>query len=356
MNEPSSAAHDTAVVARLDSAGDVLITGPAVRAVAARHDRVVMLVGPRGRDAAELLVGVDEIVEWQAPWVDFDSPELTAAHADALIKQLRDIAPARVYIFTSFHQSPLPLALLCRMASVPWVGAICTDYPGTLLDLRHRVPGGIPEPERALSLAEAAGCPLPAGDDGALRIRVAGAPPARLAGRIGTGPFVVFHPGAAVPARRPSPQRSAAMVSALAGAGYRVVVTGAAGEAELTAAVAGDAAVDLGGQTSFAELAAVFAAADAVVVPNTGPAHLAAAVGAPVVSLFAPVVPVEQWRPFGRRVSVLGDQLAPCRGTRARVCPVPGHPCLDHITDAELLTAVARAAGGKEETHDRGAL
>ncbi|ETA97164.1 hypothetical protein O978_24300 [Mycobacterium avium subsp. paratuberculosis 10-5864] len=38
----------TAVVARLDSAGDVLITGPAVRAVAARHDRVTMLVGRAG--------------------------------------------------------------------------------------------------------------------------------------------------------------------------------------------------------------------------------------------------------------------------------------------------------------------
>jgi hypothetical protein len=46
-------------------------------------------------------------------------------------------------------------------------------------------------------------------------------------------------------------------------------------------------------------------------------------------------------------VTVLGDQQAPCRATRARVCPVPGHPCLDHITDAELLAAVGRA--GREE-------
>ena len=69
----------TALVARLDSAGDVLITGPAVRAVAAGHDRVAFLAGPRGRTAAELLPGVDEIIEWQAPWVDFDSPELTTA-------------------------------------------------------------------------------------------------------------------------------------------------------------------------------------------------------------------------------------------------------------------------------------
>lgn len=330
----------TAVVARLDSAGDVLITGPAVRAVAAHHDRVTMLVGPRGRDAAELLVGVDEIVEWQAPWVDFAAPELTAAHADALIKQLRDIAAAKMYIFTSFHQSPLPLALLARMAGVPWVGAICVDYPGTLLDLRHQVPEGIPEPERALSLAEAAGCRLPPGDDGALRIRAVEPLPPGLAETVGGQPFVVFHPGAAVPARRPSPARSAAMVAALTGAGHRVLVTGAPDEAELTAAVADGRALDLGGRTSFAELAAVFSAARVVVVPNTGPAHLAAAVGTPIVSLFAPVVPATQWRPYARRVRVLGDQSAPCRASRARICPVPGHPCLDRITDTELLDAV----------------
>ncbi|GAB4980178.1 hypothetical protein MAHJHV60_47540 [Mycobacterium avium subsp. hominissuis] len=34
--------------------------------------------GPRGRAAAELLPGVDELIEWQAPWVDFEAPELTA--------------------------------------------------------------------------------------------------------------------------------------------------------------------------------------------------------------------------------------------------------------------------------------
>lgn len=336
---------NAAIVARLDSAGDVLITGPAVRAVAAYHDRVVMLVGPRGHTAAELLAGVDEIVEWQAPWVDFDSPELTAAHAEALVKQLRDIAPRRMYIFTSFHQSPLPLALLAKMASVPWVGAISTDYPGALLDLRHQAPSGVPEPQRALSLTDAAGCPLPAGDDGALRVRAVDPLPSRLAARIGPGPFVVFHPGAAVPARQPTQARSASMVAALAAAGYRVVVTGGPDEVRLTAAVAGDVAVDLGGATSLAELAAVFAAARAVVAPNTGPAHLAAAVGTPVVSLFAPVVPAAQWRPYGRRVSVLGDQAAPCRASRARVCPVPGHPCLDGIKDAELLAAV-RWRGG----------
>jgi len=334
-----------AVVARLDSAGDVLITGPAVRAVAAAHDGVTFLAGPRGRAAAELLPAVDEIVEWQAPWVDFDSRELTATHVESLVKQVRDVAPRRMYIFTSFHQSPLPLALICRMAEVPWVGAISEDYPGTLLDLRHHVESGIPEPERALSLARAAGCDLPAGDDGRLRVRQPPPMPAWLAETVGAATFVVFHPGAAVPARRPTVERSAQMVAALAAAGHRVVVTGDPSESELTAAVAENNGMDLGGRTSLATLSAVYAAARVVVAPNTGPAHLAAAVGAPVVSLFAPVVPASQWSPYGDNVIRLGDQNAPCRATRARTCPVDGHPCLDGITDAELLAAVDRLEG-----------
>ena len=73
-----------------------------------------------------------------------------------------------------------------------------------------------------------------------------------------------------------------------------------------------------------------------------GPVGVGEAVGVPVVSLFAPVVPASQWLPHGRRVIQLGDQNAGCRLTRARECPVAGHPCLDGITDAELLAAIAR--------------
>jgi ADP-heptose:LPS heptosyltransferase len=77
------------------------------------------------------------------------------------------------------------------------------------------------------------------------------------------------------------------------------------------------------------------------VAGNTGPAHLAAAVGTPVVSLFAPVVPAERWAPYGVPHVLLGDRRAACADTRARHCPVPGHPCLDGIGDAEVLAAVA---------------
>jgi len=332
----------TALVARLDSAGDVLLAGPAVRAVAARHDRVVLLTGPRGFAAAGLLPDVDEIVQWQAPWVDFDSAPLTPEHVAHLIAELTRIAPERVYILTSFHQSPLPLALLCRLAGVPWIGAICEDYPGALLDLRHHVEPDVPEAQRALSLVQAAGCRLPVGDHGCLRVKPVTPLSAGLAAQIGPPGYIVFHHGAAVPARRPTPGRAITMTEALAQRGYRVVLTGGPDDDN---AVAVDGAVDIRGKTTLAELAAVLCGASVAVVPNTGPAHLAAALGIPVVSLFAPVVPATQWAPYTPTMTLLGDQDAPCRGSRARDCPVPGHPCLDGISDAALVAAVSRWAG-----------
>jgi ADP-heptose:LPS heptosyltransferase len=113
----------------------------------------------------------------------------------------------------------------------------------------------------------------------------------------------------------------------------------------LAAEVSGAHGIDISGLTTLDELAAVYAQAQVVIAPNTGPAHLAAAVGAPVVSLFAPVVPASQWKPYGRPVVLLGDQDAPCRHSRARTCPVAGHPCLDGITDTELLEAVTHLGG-----------
>jgi ADP-heptose:LPS heptosyltransferase len=92
----------------------------------------------------------------------------------------------------------------------------------------------------------------------------------------------------------------------------------------------------------------VMSGADCVVVGNTGPAHLAAAVGAPVVSLFAPTVPAVRWRPWRVRHALLYVDV-PCAGCRARVCPVAGHPCLDELEIDDVLAAVARVCGRAQE-------
>jgi ADP-heptose:LPS heptosyltransferase len=327
------------LVARLDGAGDVFLAGPAVRAIA-RSARVTMLVGPAGAAAARLLPGVADVRVWACPWLLGDPPPVRRNEIDALVDEMAGFDEA--VVLTSFHQSPLPLALVLRMAGVTRITGASVDYPGSLLDVRLR-PGETldedqPEPERMLAIAEAAGYPLPPDDDGRLHVRLPSpvqAPPAQI----------VVHPGAAVAARRWPAGHAAEAVRLLAGEGWRVAVTGGAGESRLTAHVAGDHALDLGGRTSMAELAAVIAGASAIVVGNTAAGHLAAAVGTPVVALFAPVVPAVRWRPYRVRQVLLGDQNAPCRGTRARECPVAGHPCLASVRPDQVVAAVRRLAG-----------
>ena len=74
-----------------------------------------------------------------------------------------------------------------------------------------------------------------------------------------------------------------------------------------------EGALDLTGKTSLKTLAEVLRAADLIVCPDTGPMHLAAAVGTPVVALFGPTAP---WRtgPFGPGHTVLRTKVecSPC--------------------------------------------
>jgi ADP-heptose:LPS heptosyltransferase len=329
---------------RLDNAGDVLLAGPAVRALAAGSKTVIFLAGPNGRAAAQMLPGVDEVLTWRCPWIDPGPGPVQPDDIMRLVATLRSRRFDRAVVFTSFHQSPLPTALVLRMAGVAWVGAVCADYPGSLLDLRHHADPLLPEPERALSLAIAAGFDLPREDDGTLAVRRPLPDVSDLVPRV---PYVVLHPGTSVPARAWSAGRYAETAALLTAHDRQVVVTGAPSEVALTAGVCAGLSgpLDLGGRTDLAALASVLEGADVVVTANTGPAHLAAAVGTPVVSLFAPTVPAERWAPYRVPSALLGDQDAVCRDTRVTECPFPGHPCLNSVTAEDLLRAVEMVCG-----------
>jgi hypothetical protein len=49
---------------------------------------------------------------------------------------------------------------------------------------------------------------------------------------------------------------------------------------------------------------------------------------------------------------ILGDQDAACRGSRARTCPLPGHPCLNGVTATDVVAAADLLRGGRP-TQDR---
>lgn len=347
---------------RLDSDGDVLLTSPALRALRAASRRLDLLVSPAGEPAAHLLPDLDDILVFDAPWTGTAPSPVAPSAVDRLVAQLGSAAYDDVVIFTSFHQSPLPMALLARLAGVGRISAASEEYPGSLLDLRHRrMPLGRPdlggaagghEVEAMLALTAAAGFPLPEGDDRRLRIVPLG-PPARPELRI-VARHVVLAPTASVPARSLGTAQIRRIAERLVADGWLVVVTGADTDASLRAGGVPDGCLDLVGRTSLLELAQVISSADCVVAVNSAPGHLAASVGTPVVSLFSPVVPPERWAPWGVPCELLGDQTAACRGSRARECPVPGHPCLDGVDPDEVAAAVARLTASNGPCTDPG--
>lgn len=326
---------------RLDNAGDVILAGPAVRALASQAS-VTMVVGPSGVDAASLLPGVDRVVRFEAPWVGFSSVPVEPCAVAAFIGTIRAERPDAALVLTSFHQSPLPMALLLRLAGVPWIGATCVDHPGSLLDLRHPLLADVHEADQQLSLAAAAGFPLPEGDDGGLAVQEGRLPPIGALGAVlPAAPYVVVHPGASVPARGLPAALVADAVPSIVESGRRVVLTGTVGERPLVAGVGRlEGVTDLVGRLDLPALATVLRGATAVVCGNTGPAHLAAAVGTPVVSVFAPVVPARRWGPRGVAHRLLGEQGIACRDCRARRCDLPGQPCVGDLTGADVVAAL----------------
>lgn len=342
------------LVARLDNVGDVLLAGPAVRAVASGIEPVIFLTGPAGAEAARLLPGVGEVIVFDAPWVAFDAPPVAADALATLIAKIAGAGIQEAIVLTSFHQSPLPLALLLRLAGVERIGATCVDYPGRLLDVRHPYLDDCHEVEQALSLAEAMGHRLPPGDEGRLEIRLPDGD-GRRDPAAPTEPYVVLHPGASVPARGLPEGVTPQVVDALIEHGWRVVVTGSRTEVARAERLAGGRpdVTSAAGNTDLVRLARLVAGASAVVCGNTGVAHLAAAVGTPVVEAFAPVVPPHRWRPWAVPHVLLGQLDAPCAGCRARECPVDGQPCLAPFTPSAVVEAIDALTSGRAHDPDR---
>jgi ADP-heptose:LPS heptosyltransferase len=101
-------------------------------------------------------------------------------------------------------------------------------------------------------------------------------------------------------------------------------------------AAAGVSSHSLAGQLSLDELAALLAAAPLLIANNTGPVHLAAAVGTPVVDLYALTNP--QHTPWQVPHRVLSHDV-PCRYCYKSVCPAGHHDCLRLVDPQEVVTA-----------------
>jgi len=151
--------------------------------------------------------------------------------------------------------------------------------------------------------------------------------------------FVVLHPGASAPSRRYPAKQFGAAAAALQRDAFPVVITGDTSEIELCEEVrqaAGTGSISLAGRLSLGELAAVINEATLLIASNTGPVHIAAAVGTPVVDLYALTNP--QHTPWGVPNRVLNRDV-PCRHCYKSVCPEGHQSCLRGVTPIEVVEA-----------------
>lgn len=160
--------------------------------------------------------------------------------------------------------------------------------------------------------------------------------------------YACVHPGAQLASRRWSPERFAEVADALAGEGLRVVLTGGATEAPLTARVAAamrHPALDLAGRTDLFSWGALLEGARLVVCNDTGASHVAAALGTPSV-VISSGADVARWAPLDtQRHRVLWRDVA-CRPCAYAACPYEGHPCARGVGADEVIASAMAALAG----------
>ena len=168
---------------------------------------------------------------------------------------------------------------------------------------------------------------------------------ARVRGVLGVAagqPFALINPGAAWPNKRWPPERFGAVARHLrARRGWPSIVAWGPGEGDLAraAVAAADGAAALAPTTSLGELLAIVGAAGLVISGDTGPLHLAAALGTPIVGIYGPTDPARNgpWSP----ADVTLSRNAACACHHQRRCTAAAW-CLEGLTVDEVGAAVDR--------------
>ena len=164
-------------------------------------------------------------------------------------------------------------------------------------------------------------------------------------------PLLAISPGSIWGTKRWTPEGFASVARSVRDLGLRPVLVGSPDEAALCGTIAELASGGvpiLAGTTGIRELVALLARARALVVNDSGPGHVASAVGTPVVAIFGPTVPAFGYTPFGSGNVIVEHEALPCRPCDRhgpQVCPLGHHHCMTEIPAARVIEAVARVVG-----------
>ena len=350
------------LVIRPDHLGDLLFLGPAMRWLRARlpQAHLALAIGPWGSPALPGLAGTyDELIEIPFPAFERGARAGAAARWKLLWEWARRLKTGRY-----------DAALIARPDH--WWGAMLARFAGIPLRLGFDTPETKPWLNQTLAAAREHAAasnlrlvaaltqdvlhPTPASHPLHFHLspRDLGEADKLLFDIFGVDdvhPLAVIHPGSGAAVKLWEPEKWREIARRLADAGARVLVTGGPDETHLTRSVAavpsGDV-VDIGGQTSFATLAALLHRADLALGPDSGPLHLAVAVGTPTVHLFGPSDPV-LFGPWGdparHRVIQSPWDCAPCG--KFDWPDLPAHGCVREITVHGVWQEVERQLEGK---------
>lgn len=332
---------------RLDYLGDVLMTTPAMRALkqSLPDSSITLLTSAGGAAAARFVPEVDHTIEYAAPWMK-SSDEHDVAADLAMIERLRRDRFDAAVIFTVYSQNPLPAAILCYLAGIPLRLAHCRENPYRLLthwvrdsepleQIRHEV-------RRQLDLVASVSAHTA---DERLSFRIRPDDAAWVWGCLhglsidAARSWIVLHPGASAQSRRYPPQHWTETAHRLAARlQCPLIFTGSEQETTLIGQIMQGVpnAHSLAGRLDLGKLAALISIAPLLISNNTGPVHIAAAVGTPVVDLYALTNP--QHTPWQVPNRVLFHDV-PCRFCYQSVCPQGHHHCLTAVAPSRVADA-----------------
>ena len=329
------------------------MTLDAIRAVRARAPaaEIRLVVGSWNAALARLVPAVDRVESIDAPWLSQEGTRSSVREVAARILQWRrhdfDLA-------INFEPDVRSNALLAAGGARRRIG-YATGGGGGFLTGALRYDRGAHAAANALRLVERAlpAGPDPAGADPPLRIPADAETRAarRLASHAGRGPLVGVNPGAGRAVKEWPAACFAAAAAALAESeDATIVLLGSASDAAATAGVRaalprGVRLIDLAGGAPLVDLAAVLRRLALLVTPDTGPMHLAAAVGTPVVGIFGPSDPV-RYAPLSPRAAVVHADLwcRPCNRMRRppRRCSSGTPDCLARVGVDAVVDAARR--------------
>ncbi len=362
---------------RLERIGDLLMSFGAIRAVRrlAPDAAIDLVVGSWNEPVARTIEGLDGLEVLDAPWLARGGPGSTSM---GLVRRAIAWRRRRYDLAINFEGDIRSHVLMAASGAPRLVGFGMAGGGPLLTDRvphdprRHTALSGLRLVERAFGLADGT-LPGPFDPDGAaawrLRLpeRARREADERLAA-LGLGtpgpPLVAVHVSGGRAIKQWPAERFADVARALAAShGAAVLLTGTAGDRPLVdravRELAGVPRVHaLAGSVDLLTLGAMLERCALLVTGDTGPMHLAAAVGTPIVAVFGPSAP-GRYGPLGQRSRAVRIDLpcSPCNRVRKPPARCVGHTpdCLEGIAVSRVLDAALDLLGRPAIPAARGA-